>query len=219
MQGWTLLTQIMGAIFLRDSKALRVMEPAVMTHVELSLALLALLMTPGPTNTLMLLAGREGGVARVARLVPVELGAYLSVIVPIAVMASSLSGQFAALRPVVAIAAGLWVLYLAIRLWRPDRAMVGTMTVTARRLAVTTALNPKGIIMGAVLVPATGVTPASLGLVAGAIAAVALIWGGAGALLPRAGRAAPGVGLLRRAASIWLMGLSMLLLLGGVGNA
>ncbi len=190
-----------------------------MTHIELTLALLALLLTPGPTNTLVLVAGSEGGWARVARLIPVELAAYISVIVPLALLSERLAGPMAAVRPVVAVAAGLWVLYLAVRLWRPDTAMAGVGTVTARRLAVTTALNPKGLIMGVVLLPAAGATAGSFALLAVSIAVVALLWGGMGVMLPRAGRAAPGIGVLRRAASVWLMGLSVLLVLGGIGSA
>lgn len=190
-----------------------------MTHLELTLALLALLLTPGPTNTLVLVAGSEGGWARVARLIPVELAAYLAVILPLALLSERLAGPMAAARPVVAVAAGLWVLYLAVRLWRPDEAMAETGTVTARRLALTTALNPKGLVMGVVLLPAAGATATGFALLAACIVVVAMLWGGMGVVLPRAGRAAPGMGFMRRAASVWLMGLSVLLVLGGIGSA
>ena len=190
-----------------------------MTLASLTLALLALLLTPGPTNTLILVGGSEGGWRRLARLIPVELAAYLSVIAPLALLAEQMSGPMTAARPFVAVAAGLWVLYLAIRLWRPEKAMAGLGTVTARRVAVTTALNPKGLIMGLVLLPAAGATAASFSILALSIVAVALIWGGMGVLLPRAGRAAPGIGVLRRAASVWLLGLSVMLVLGGIGSA
>lgn len=190
-----------------------------MTYTQLALALLALLLTPGPTNTLMLVAGSESGLRRVLHLVPVELAAYLSVIVPLALLADRMAGPMAAARPVVAIAAGLWVLYLAVRLWRPAEATVGLVTVSARRVAVTTALNPKGVIMGVVLLPAAGATGVSLGVLIFCITVVALIWGGAGSLLPIAGRAAPSIGVMRRAASVWLMGLSAMLLFGGIGSA
>lgn len=184
----------------------------------LTLALLALLITPGPTNTLMFLAGTEGGLPRVMRLIPVEVAAYLAVILPLALLFHGMSGPMAALRPVLATGAGLWVLYLAIKLWRPDTAQQAC-GVTPARIALTTALNPKGLVMGLVLLPGAGATPGSFAVLAATIAAVALVWGGMGAALPRAGSAAPGIGLLRRAASLWLAGLSVLLVLGGIGAA
>ena len=190
-----------------------------MTLAQLALALLALLLTPGPTNTLMLVAGSEGGWPRLLRLIPVELAAYLAVIVPLALLAERVAGPMAAARPLVAVAAGLWVLYLAIRLWRPAERTAGVTTVSARRVAVTTALNPKGVIMGVVLLPSAGATAASLGLLVLCITVVALLWGGAGAILSRAGGVAPGIGMMRRAASVWLAGLSVMLVLGGIGSA
>ena len=50
----------------------------------LTLALLALLLTPGPTNTLMALAGAERGLGGAARLIPAEIAAYLAVTLPLA---------------------------------------------------------------------------------------------------------------------------------------
>lgn len=187
-----------------------------MDLASLTLALLALLLTPGPTNTLMFLAGTEGGWPRIARLIPVEVAAYLAVILPLALLLHGTDGPMARLQPVVAIAAGVWVLHLPIRLWRPE-ASPQAGRVTAARIALTTAMNPKGLVMGLVLLPAAGATPGSFAALVASIAAVALIWGGMGAMLPRAGAAAPGIGLLRRAASVWLAGLSAMLVLGGIG--
>ncbi len=48
-----------------------------MSLEELVLALLVLLLTPGPTNTLMALAGAERGWTRALRLIPAELAGYL----------------------------------------------------------------------------------------------------------------------------------------------
>lgn len=75
-----------------------------MTLVELGLALTVLLLTPGPTNTLMLMAGAERGLARALWLIPVELAAYLAVVLPLALLAEGLAAQMGILRPVV----GCW---------------------------------------------------------------------------------------------------------------
>lgn len=55
-------------------------------------AVLALLATPGPTNTLMALAGAEGGVGRVARLLPAELAGHLTTILPLVWLGGALNG-------------------------------------------------------------------------------------------------------------------------------
>lgn len=188
-----------------------------MTLVELGLALTVLLLTPGPTNTLMLMAGAERGLARALWLIPVELAAYLAVVLPLALLAEGLAAQMAILRPVVAVLAGLWVLYLAWTLWRPERGIGPAATVTGTRLAVTTLLNPKGLIIGLVLLPAAGATGAALGVLAVAVCAVAACWAAFGAGMGRAaGPDAAIPSLWRRVAAIWLAGLSVMIMAGGV---
>lgn len=187
-----------------------------MTIAELGLALAVLLLTPGPTNTLMLMAGAERGWTWAARLIPVEVAAYLAVIVPLALLAQGMAEQLGVVRPVVAVLAGLWVLYLAWAMWghAPQPGPQGT--VTARRLAVTTLLNPKGLIMGLVLLPEAGATPAAFGVLVLCIVAVAAIWAGIGCGLPGSGKGAALPPLWRRAASVWLAGLAIFIVAGGI---
>jgi len=54
----------------------------MMTPPELSLAVVALLLTPGPTNALMLLAGAERGLAGAAQLSPVALTGHFLTLQP-----------------------------------------------------------------------------------------------------------------------------------------
>lgn len=187
-----------------------------MTISELVLALAVLLLTPGPTNTLMLLAGAERGWRRALWLIPVELGAYLTVILPLALAAGALADRLEVLRPAVAFGAALWVLYLAWTMWRMVPAMGQAPTVTARRLAVTTMLNPKGLVMGLVLVPAAGVGGLQVGILAGCIVVAAAIWAGMGARLPRGAEGAGLPPLLRRVAAVWLAGLSAFIVAGAM---
>lgn len=189
-----------------------------MTMAELTLALMVLLLTPGPTNTLMLLAGAERGPLRALALIPVELAAYLSVIVPLALLSHALADQMAALRPVVAVAAGAWVLYLAFAMWRSAPQADTGAVVTARRLAVTTCLNPKGLIMGLVLLPAAGATGAAFGLLMLCIVAVAAFWAFLGVCLPAGKDGATVPPLLRRVAAFWLGGLSVFIVAGGLAS-
>lgn len=187
-----------------------------MTMPELTLALMVLLLTPGPTNTLMLLAGTERGPGRALALIPVELAAYMAVITPLALLSQGMEGQLATLRPVVAMAAGLWVAWLAVQMWRAAPEAAGAVTVTARRLAVTTLLNPKGLIMGLVLIPAAGAGPAAFALLAACIALVAGFWAFLGCCLPGQADGAGFPPLLRRLAALWLAGLAVFLMAGGL---
>lgn len=57
-----------------------------MSPIEMTLAVLVLLLTPGPTNSLVLLAGAERGWLGALRLVPAELSGYLLTVLPLSLM-------------------------------------------------------------------------------------------------------------------------------------
>lgn len=189
-------------------------------------AVLALLLAPGPTNTLMGLAGAQAGLGRVLRLIPAELAGYALAVLPLAWLGAGLVAQVPALAPGLKLVAALWVLSLALRLWR--RPAAGEeVPVTARRVFVTTLLNPKTLVFGLVLLPdpADPGFAARLALFLACVMAVALIWGGAGGALGRIGTASAARGgrrdpvfLLQRVAALWLGCLSVLLMAGVVGS-
>lgn len=187
-----------------------------MTMPELTLAVLALLLTPGPTNSLMLLAGAERGLPAAARLIPAEVAGYLLTVVPLALVGQSLLEAWPGLRLVVALAAAVWVAVLALRLWRlPTGPVKGS--VGAKALFVTTALNPKALIFGLVLLPSPDRLAGNLALFAALIVIVALLWAGLGASLRRGGIGQPrALFVLRRLASVFLAVMSVLLVLRGV---
>lgn len=191
-----------------------------MTGFELSLAVLALLLTPGPTNSLMLLAGAERGMGAAARLIPAELAGYLLTVVPLTLIGQKVLQAWPGLALAVALLAAVWVALLAVRLWRVT-AVQAQASVGARALFVTTALNPKALIFGMVLLPSTDRLAGNLALFAGLVVAVALLWAAIGAGL----RGASGTGkigqpralfVLRRLASVVLAVMSVLLVLRGV---
>lgn len=186
-----------------------------MTLAGLTLALLLLLLTPGPTNTLILLAGAERGWHRALWLVPVEVAAYLIVVIPLALLAHAVAEQVGLLRPVVASVAGVWVLYLAWTMWSAEPGRRGGAAVTARRLAITTMLNPKGLVMGLVLIPSAGATGPSFAVLAGCISVVAAFWAFLGCCLPGAEDGDGFPPLVMRAVAVWLAGLSVMIVAGG----
>jgi threonine/homoserine/homoserine lactone efflux protein len=187
-----------------------------MTSPELSLAILALLLTPGPTNSLMLLAGAERGFGRSARLIPAELAGYLTAVVPLALAGQSVLQSIPEVRAVIAVIAAIWVAALAVRLWRlPVVETAGS--VGPRALFVTTAFNPKALIFGLVLIPSPDRLAENLALFAGLVVAVALLWAGLGAMLRGGTSGQPrALFFLRRLASVFLAAMSVLLVLRGV---
>lgn len=188
----------------------------MMAFSELSLAVLALLLTPGPTNTLMLLAGAERGFGRAMRLIPAELAGYFLTVLPLVLVGAVMIAPYPAVQTVVVLVAGLWVAWLAVRLWRVPAAEV-SVGVGARVLFVTTALNPKALIFGLVLLPSPDHLAVNLALFAGLVVLVAALWAVAGAVLRNRGKDRPRfLRVFRRLASIWLALVSVTLLLRGV---
>jgi threonine/homoserine/homoserine lactone efflux protein len=188
-----------------------------MTLVEIALASFALLITPGPTNTLVFLAGAERGLPRALRLIPAELAGYLLTVVPLALFGAAVLETQPVLKAAVAIAAGVWVAVLAVRLWPPPgRVAVGAGAVP-RTLFVTTALNPKALIFGLVLLPSPDQLALNLVTFAALVVAVAVLWASAGALMRHGEARRSGlVPALRRAASVWLGVVSIALVVRGM---
>lgn len=193
-----------------------------MGPIELAAAIFALLLTPGPTNTLLFVAGTERGFPRVLWLIPAELAGYLTTVVPLTLAGAALLARYPEARPAIALPAGLWVAWLAIRLWRlPPAGPSGGRSVSARDVFITTLLNPKALIFGLVLLPADslGGILANLGQFTAQIVLVATLWAGGGALVATRAGSARRVVILRRAAAVWLGVVSATLVARAFGAA
>lgn len=183
-------------------------------------AILALLVAPGPTNTLIGLAGAQAGPGRAVKLIPAELAGYLTTILPV----SFVGRQAVALWPEVTLAlkfgAAAWVLVLGIRLWRAQQDVDCPRNVTARDVYLTTLVNPKALIVGAVLLPLPGSAqflPALLLFLLTAMM-VAAGWGTAGSLTRTAAGGRGRLPLVQRAASIWLTVISGTLIASAIAH-
>lgn len=185
-----------------------------MTVIEFAFALIALLATPGPTNTLLALAGAQG-VQRPFVLPFVELAAYLATVIPLSLWGHGWLQDLPGLRIGLTLAAALWVGVLAVRLWRQStRPQTGTAPgVTPLQVGITTLLNPKALVFGLVLIPQAPGLGAGLALFSAMIVLVSLGWLWLGARL--SGRLAP---LVNRGGAVWL-GLLAALLVGRVLTA
>lgn len=152
------------------------------------LAVLALLATPGPTNTLMAASGAQRGVSRSLRLLLGELGGYA-----IAITAwTEIVGAAAASQPLVPLVAKLvavaFLVWSAWKLWsnagRSDLAQRG---ITLSRVFVTTLVNPKALVFAFAIFPAVGFAERLpfLGVFGALVVATAVGWMGLGALAQR----------------------------------
>lgn len=189
-----------------------------MTLTEITLAVAALLLTPGPTNTLIALAGAERGWTRAMPLVLAEIAGYLATVLPLALVGHALFSAAPLLRSAITLGAAIWVLGLGLRMWRLPAPGGAARTVSARLVLVTTLLNPKALILGLVLMPAPDLPGLALHLsvLVAVIVAVAALWAGLGAALT--GRGAGGLPApLRRAAALWLVAVALWLAARGAG--
>lgn len=184
---------------------------------EFLFALLALLLTPGPTNTLLALSGAAVGVRRSLLLIPAEVAAYLLVTIPLALVGAELLTQWPEAARLVKFAAAAWVAFLAIKLWRVNAADPVGGSVTLRGVFITTLLNPKALIIGLTLLPQESMNGFALhvALFTGAIIVVASIWSVGGAMLRR-GQSTALPPALRRVAACWLGILAIALAGSGV---
>lgn len=116
-------------------------------------AALVVLLTPGPTNTLLAAAGAAMGFRRAVLLPLAEAAGYALAIGAFLLLTAYLSGVVFVM-PALKTAAAVWLLVSAARLWRQPVQVDAAAHLTAlRRVFVTTILNPKAMLVGTVLIP------------------------------------------------------------------
>lgn len=181
--------------------------------IAFATASLLLLLSPGPTNTLMALAGTQGGLRRVYGLVAAEIAGYLFAILPLLTIGGAIDHRWPDLTFALKLTMAGWILFLAIRLWTAPANPGGAGQIRARRIFVTTMLNPKALVFALILLPAGRASEIAprLGLLVLLIAGVALAWGSCGAALCAGAAGGRRRVAVQRAASIWLAMLSAML--------
>lgn len=181
-------------------------------------AVLALLLSPGPTNTLMGLAGAARGLRGVFRLLPAELAGYLTTILPLVWIGAAVLERYPAASAGLKVAAAVWVMFLAVKLWGRSDEGEGGGAVTMGRIYVTTALNPKALIFALVLLPAPQdpLFAQRLALFCAMVTGVALLWGMAGALTQTGAEGTRRLVAVKRIAAVWLAVVSASLLVNVV---
>ena len=113
------------------------------------------LLTPGPTNTLLAAAGLNRGAKKALPLIAFELGGYFIAISGWGIFLASLEQYYPWLSPVARVACGCYLLYVAVKIWcstenfpTTDSRTIGPVTVF-----VATMLNPKGLLFASAIFP------------------------------------------------------------------
>ena len=117
-----------------------------------ALAVITILMTPGPTNTLLATSGATVGISRSMPLLLSEIGGYSTAIILIHFMLAPLMNQSSSIQALLRITAGLYLFYLAVRVWR-SRLERRDRVILPCQLLVTTLLNPKAAIFALIVIP------------------------------------------------------------------
>ncbi|WGS54673.1 LysE family translocator [Paraburkholderia sp. D15] len=156
----------------------------------LAIGIVVVLITPGPTNTLLAAAGLRQGLRRSWPLIVAELCGYL--------VAISVWGHFLVqadhalpwLPSLLRVAAGLYIAYLAVDMWRAAVALPDSTqrSIGMRTLFVATLLNPKGLLFAGTIFPAVAFAhlPAylfAMSIFACLLVPIALAWIAFGAAL------------------------------------
>lgn len=148
---------------------------------------MVLLLTPGPTNTLLATYGAAFGYRTGAAMALAEAVGYAIAVTVFTVIAGGLADIPAGIALMKLAAAG-WLLYSAIKLWRARLADgVEAPARAFARVLATTILNPKAMIVGVVLIPrgAEIDTPLWIAAYVALSMTAGLAWVAAGSLLPR----------------------------------
>ncbi len=148
---------------------------------------LVILMTPGPTNTLLAAYGAALGFRRAMPMVLAEAAGYAVAISAFASLAAMLTPfSLAALK----LAAASWLLVSARALWRSRHAAAAIPPRAFLRVLATTVVNPKAMLVGVMLVP-RGAWLQMLeytGLFVTLSAMAGLVWVAGGSMVPEGWR-------------------------------
>jgi threonine/homoserine/homoserine lactone efflux protein len=115
-------------------------------------AVVVILITPGPTNTLLMAAGALAGVRRSIALLAAEIGGYLSAILPIGFLLGPWIARTPRFAAALKIMSAIYLLTLAARTWR-GRREVSAGAPSFWRVLLTTFLNPKALIFALMIIP------------------------------------------------------------------
>jgi threonine/homoserine/homoserine lactone efflux protein len=132
--------------------------------IELDAFILAaalLLLTPGPTNTLLAAGGALMGARRALPLITAELLGYAVAIVTLEIFLAPLIESLAWVRLALRIGCAIYLAYTAWLIWRAPQGG-GERAITWRRVFLATLSNPKALVFVFVILPPRSIGVAEL---------------------------------------------------------
>jgi len=182
----------------------------------MALGILIVLLTPGPTNTLLAAAGLKQGIKRSLPLIAAELAGYLAAISVWGCFLISAAHAIPGLGAILRVICGLYIAYLAIKMWRTTtvHSTSKNSAIDLRTMFVATLFNPKGLLFAGSLFPASAFInlrdyAASITVFSCLTIPIAFGWISFGATLGQGGHAWVNPVKLQRGASIVLSAFSI----------
>ena len=117
---------------------------------------ITILLTPGPTNTLLASSGVQVGVRKSLRLIPAESIGYIIAISAWGMLIGKVSDTLPFVPPFLKVLSAGYIIFLAVKLWRTanQAVMLNQPTIRARTLFCATLLNPKALLFASAIFPA-----------------------------------------------------------------
>ena len=117
---------------------------------------MAILFTPGPTNTLLASSAIQVGLYKSIRLIPAEALGYLVAISVWGLLIGSVSKHLPVLPIILKLFSAAYILYLALKLWRSanETTVLAQPTIRTHVLFTATLLNPKALLFASAVFPA-----------------------------------------------------------------
>ena len=114
-----------------------------------------ILLTPGPTNTLLASSGIQSGIRKSLRLIPAEALGYLISISIWGLIIGTVSKKFPMIPIILKLFSAAYIFYLALKLWRTATVKEDFTqpSIRPRELFLATLLNPKALLFATAIFP------------------------------------------------------------------
>ncbi|MBK0062483.1 MULTISPECIES: LysE family translocator [unclassified Acinetobacter] len=118
---------------------------------------ITILLTPGPTNTLLASSGIESGLRKSLKLIPAEATGYLIAISLWGILIDSIADSFPLIPPVMKLLSATYIIFLALKLWKTSTVdtTLDQPLITVKALFCATLLNPKALLFASAIFPAS----------------------------------------------------------------
>lgn len=149
-----------------------------------------ILLTPGPTNTLLASSGIQVGLRKSLLLIPAEAIGYIIAISVWGMLIGKVSATLPLLPVFLKLLSAGYILFLALKLWRTadQEVILNQPTIRPRELLCATLLNPKALLFASAIFPTTAwksqdIYFAHMSTFVALITPIALFWIAVGAVL------------------------------------